>query len=167
MELFLSLTVVLMHRDIWLAEVSVQSADKKRQPIGLNMTGPQWVNFTKHNAKKMTKKYQELSIPKNALLSWWSVRHNNGLVQDCSNSSVLVLEILQSRTKPFIYPLLIIRIIWVPKGRSVTDKPSWLKPAYSRHRLPAGDLGNKQDCWEWDEQLKFCMRNFFCYATST
>ena len=29
--------------------------------------------------------------------------HINGLVQDCSNSSALALELLQSYTKPSIY----------------------------------------------------------------
>ena len=38
--------------------------------------------------------------------NYWSIRiktHINGLVQDCSNSCVLAVELLQSCTKPSIY----------------------------------------------------------------
>ena len=38
-------------------------------------------------------------------LTRWGLVTSHGLVQDCSNSSVLAVELLQSCTKPSIYDI--------------------------------------------------------------
>ena len=55
------------------------------------------------DTKFYSKSPLEEFIPRNLLIcvvQWWI----NGLVQDCSNSSALAMELLQSCTKPLMCP---------------------------------------------------------------
>ena len=46
---------------------------------------------------------QAMACPPESMITWSSVMHINGLVQDCSDSSVLAMELLQSRNNPSMH----------------------------------------------------------------
>ena len=67
----------------------------------IDLTTPhRWVQLCNASAKFVNN--NRSGIPHTCF--WHSSHHINGLVQDCSNSSALAMELLQSWTKPSICP---------------------------------------------------------------
>ena len=56
---------------------------------------------------------------------WGQIMHIDGLVQDCSNSSVLVMELWQSCAKPLIYA----SVYYTFTGSDNALLPVWHKPS--------------------------------------
>ena len=51
--------------------------------------------------------------------------HNDGLEQDCSNSSALPMDLPQSCTKPFIYTAAITESTYLPLGATIDAYMRW------------------------------------------
>ena len=87
---------------------------------GLSVTFEKWWEFPPHiyiqsmlkvNRQPMWRQHQWL---RSKVSGHWKQPHIDGLVQDCSISSALAMEILQSCTKPSTYYMVIVGMVKDP-----------------------------------------------------
>ena len=81
----------------------MRHATHKIEPPGR----PLWEPLLSHRLWSVPSPHQAGKEKEKTSRLWY--RQRDGLVQDCSNSSALAMELLQSCTKPLIYPFIISR----------------------------------------------------------